>query len=304
MQVDDIKRVLIIGAGTMGQQIGCHCAACGYSVTFFDTDRPALDNALEKAQKLARRYVKTERISPEEADSALERIRATADPLEAGHAADFVSESVPEDPELKGRVFAQFNEICPAHTIFTTNTSSLVPSQFAELTGRPEQFAALHFHDLRFNNVVDIMPHPGTSKDTVSLIEALAERAGWIPIMLHKESPGYVFNAMLMEFLKSAQTLAANGVASVEDIDRSWMGVMLTDIGPFGLMDSIGLDTAWKITDYWARKLGDPQYRSNAEFLKQYVDRGLLGTKTGQGFYRYPNPVYAQPGFLEKKTGR
>ncbi len=302
MRVDDIRRILIIGAGTMGQQIGFHCAASAFEVTFFDTSRAALDNALEQAKKLAKIYVRENRLTRDSADLALARLRATVDADDAGHEADFVSESVPEDPELKGRVLAQFNAICPARTIFTTNTSSLVPSQFAEATGRPEQFAALHFHDLRFNRVVDIMPHPGTSKDTVELIEALADRAGWIPIMLKKESPGYVFNAMLMEFLKSAQTLAASGVASVADIDRSWMGVMQTKVGPFGIMDSIGLDTAWKVTEYWAKQLGDPQYRTNADFLKQYVDKGLLGLKSGQGFYRYPGPAYTQPGFLEKKT--
>lgn len=302
MRVEDIRRILIIGAGTMGQQIGFHCAACGFDVTFFDASRQALDNALGQANKLAKIYVRENHLTRDAADLALGRIRTAVDADDAGHDADFVSESVPEDPELKGRVFSQFNAICPAHTIFTTNTSSLVPSQFAEATGRPEQFAALHFHDLRFNRVVDIMPHPGTSNETVELIEALAERAGWIPIMLKKESPGYVFNAMLMEFLKSAQTLAASGVATVADIDRSWMGVMQTEVGPFGIMDSIGLDTVWKITDYWAKQLGDPQYRANADFLKQYVDKGLLGLKSGAGFYRYPGPAYAQPGFLEKKA--
>ncbi len=302
MQVEDIRRILVIGAGTMGQQIGFHCAACGFDVTFFDTSQEALKNALEQAKKLAKIYVREDRMTRDSADLALARMRSTVDPEDAGHDADFVSESVPEDPELKGRVFAQFHAICPAHTIFTTNTSSLVPSQFAEATGRPEQFAALHFHDLRFNRVVDIMPHPGTSKETVELIEALAEKAGWIPIMLKKESPGYVFNAMLMEFLKSAQTLAASGVATVADIDRSWMGVMQTEVGPFGIMDSIGLDTVWKITDYWAKQLGDAQYRANADFLKPYVDKGLLGLKSGEGFYRYPGPAYSQPGFLEKQT--
>lgn len=301
MQVNDINEVLIIGAGTMGQQIGFHCAAGGYDVVYYDISQELLDNALKRVEKLADTYVKANRLTREAADSTLNRIRMTEDPEDAGKNADFVSESVPEDPELKGRVFAQFNGICPNHAIFTTNTSSLKPSMFAEATGRPEKFAAFHFHDLRVTNVVDIMPHPGTSQETVSLIEAFAERIGLLPIMLKKENFGYVFNVMLMELFRSAQSLAAKGVASVEDIDRAWMGVMHTPIGPFGLMDSIGLDTVWKITDYWANKLQDKNALANAEFVKQYVDNGHLGTKTGQGFYRYPDPKYAQPGFLEKK---
>ena len=110
---------------------------------------------------------------------------------------------------------------------------------------------------------------------------------------------GYVFNAMLMELFKSAQTLAANNVATAEEIDRAWMGVMHTVAGPFGIMDSIGLDTAWKVTDYWANKIKDPQFLANAAFLKQYVDKGHLGVKSGKGFYTYPDPEFGKPGFIE-----
>ena len=226
----------------------------------------------------------------------------TYDAREAGENSDFVSESVPEDPELKSRVFAQFNKICPARTVFTTNTSSLIPSMFAEATGRPEKFAAFHFHDVRVTNIVDIMPHPGTSEETTELIKAFAERIGQAPIMLKKENYGYVFNAMLMELLKSAQTLAANNVATAEDIDRAWMGVMHTVAGPFGIMDSIGIDTAWKVTDYWANKTKDPQFLANAAFLKRYVEKGLLGVKSGKGFYTYPAPAFGKPGFIEGKN--
>lgn len=301
MKIEDIKQILIIGSGTMGQMIGFHYAACGYAVTFYDVSRELLDQIPEKAGKQAAAYVQANRLTREAADAALARIRSTDDPSDAGRDADLVSESVPEDPELKAQVFARFNEVCPARTIFTTNTSSLAPSEFAGQTGRPEKFAAFHFHDLRFNRVVDIMPHPGTDEKTLDLIEALAIKAELLPIRLKKESPGYVFNHMLMHWLHSAQSLAANGVAEVEDVDRAWMGAMLTHVGPFGIMDSIGIDTVWKITDYWGKKHQDPQEMANANFLKTYVDKGLLGAKTGQGFYTYPNPAFVQPGFVENK---
>ncbi|HMA66621.1 MAG TPA: 3-hydroxyacyl-CoA dehydrogenase [Desulfosalsimonadaceae bacterium] len=302
MQAEDIRQILIIGAGSMGQQIGFHFAASGFAVNLYDISRGELDKTGQRAGKVARAYVRANRLAPEAADAALERIRPTDDPQMAGEAADFVSESVPEDPDLKGRVFSRFHAICPAHAVFTTNTSSLLPSRFAQQTGRPEKFAALHFHDLRFSTVVDIMPHPGTSAETVAFIEALAAHSCLVPIMICRESPGYVFNAMLMELLKAAQGLAATAVASIEDIDRSWMGVMMTDVGPFGIMDGIGLDTVLQVTEYWAEETGDPRYRKNAEFLRRYVDKGLLGTKTGRGFYSYPHPAYRQPGFLEKKN--
>jgi 3-hydroxybutyryl-CoA dehydrogenase len=299
MNIDDIKTVLIIGSGNMGQQIGFQCAACGLDVVMYDISEDVLEKAVDRMGKLAKTYVDGKRLTTDQAGEALARIRIATDPAQAGKNADFVSESVPEDPELKGKVFATFNQVCPAHAVFTTNTSSLIPSMFADATGRPDRFAAFHFHDTRISCIVDIMPHPKTSPETVEIIKAFALRIEQVPIMLHKENFGYVFNAMIMELFKSAQSLAANQVASVEDIDRSWMGVMHTLVGPFGIMDSIGLDTVWKITDYWAKILKDRQQTANAEFMRQYVERGDLGVKTGRGFYAYPDPAFARPGFID-----
>lgn len=302
MKIDDIRKVLIIGSGTMGQQIGFQCAASGYEVVLYDIASGALEKAMDRIGRLARSYMKAGRLDASGAEAAVGRMRTTTDAADAGADADFVSESVPEDPALKAKVFAQFNDICPERTIFTSNTSSLIPSMFAEATGRPDRFIAFHFHDVRFSKIVDVMPHAGTSTETLDLVKAFAERIGQVAIVLKKENFGYVFNAMLMELLNSAQTLAANNVAAIEDIDRSWMGVMLTVVGPFGIMDSIGLDTVWKVADYWADQLKDPQAIANAAFLRQYVDKGDLGVKTGRGFYTYPKPAFTQPGFIEGKN--
>jgi 3-hydroxybutyryl-CoA dehydrogenase len=298
VNVEDIHRVLIVGAGTMGQQIGLQCAMHGYRVTLYDATEDALKTAASQVRSYAAQMVEGDLLTSEKADAALARMDATSDPARAA-AADLLSESVPEDPELKGRVLAQFNQLCPARTIFTTNTSSLVPSMFAEATGRPALFAALHFHQYVWHsNVVDIMPHPGTAPETVGLLQAFAQRIGQIPIVLKKENYGYVFNAMLNALNRAALSLAARGVASVEDIDRAWMGVMKTGVGPFGILDQIGLQTAWDITRYWAKALNDPELQANADFLWQYLDQGRLGVKSGRGFYTYPDPAYAQPGFL------
>lgn len=301
MNLEDIKTVLILGSGTMGQQIGFQCAASGFDVMMYDIKADMLETADTRLKKLAKAYMKAGRLTPETAAAARNRIQMTTDAQKAGKNSDFVSESVPENPELKARVFAQFHEICPPHAIFTTNTSSLIPSMFAEKTGRPERFAAFHFHDTRTTSIVDIMPHPGTAPEVVALIEAFAVRIGQIPIMLKKENFGYVFNAMIMELFKSAQTLAANDVASIEDIDRAWMGVMQAPMGPFGIMDSIGIDTVWKVTDYWANIVKDPQQIKNAGFMKTYVEKGELGEKAGKGFYDYPGPAFAAPDFVDSK---
>ncbi len=203
---------------------------------------------------------------------------------------------------LKGKVFAQFNKLCPERTIFTTNTSYLVPSMFAEASGRPEKLAALHFHDLRASNVVDVMPHPGTAPEVTSLVQDFAKSIGLIVIMLHKENNGYVFNAMISNLFFSAMTLASKKVSSIEDIDRAWMGITHMPIGPFGLMDQIGLKTVWTITEYWAKMAGDKGAQKNADFLKQYVDKGELGYKTNKGFYSYPNPAYQKDDFILGET--
>jgi 3-hydroxybutyryl-CoA dehydrogenase len=301
MKVEDIKKILIIGSGTMGRQIGFICAMKGYDVTLYDLSEELLEKAVVKIQKIANGYVKTNRLSKEEAASTINRISWSADPEKAGRDADFISESVPENPVLKGEVLGLFHKICPERTIFTTNTSTLVPSMFAEATGRPDKFAAFHFHDVRFTNLVDIMPHPGTAKETIRLIEAFAEKIGQHPVTLKKENNGYVFNAMLSALLDSAETLAANDVSSVEDIDRSWMAVFHMPIGPFGIIDSIGLETVWKVNDFWAAHLNNGQFRKNADFLKHYIDQGRLGVKSGKGFYEYPDPEYRKVDFTTNR---
>jgi 3-hydroxybutyryl-CoA dehydrogenase len=290
--------VFIAGAGTMGQQIGLQCALHGCDVIVYDVAPEALDAAHVQINAYAAQLVAQMRLASDGADAALARIRLTANLADAG-AADLVSESVPEDPALKAQVFAQLDQVCPPHTIFTTNSSSLVPSMVAAATGRPARFAALHFHSLVWDsNVVDIMPHPGTAQETVEALTVFARRIGQIPIVLQKENYGYVFNAMFNELNTAAISLAANGVASPEDVDRAWMGVMKMPIGPFGWLDGVGLKTVWDITQYWAAATGDVQLQANADFLKQYVDKNWLGVKTGQGFYSYPDPAYARPGFL------
>ena len=298
MKIEDIKRVLILGAGTMGQQIGLQCAMYGYAVVFYDLSKEILDKALRRIAKLGSWYASSGRLTEENLRNTLSRISATPDPEKAAQDVDLISESVPEDPELKGKVFARFHKLCPERTIFTTNTSMLVPSMFAEATGRPEKLVAFHFHDLRANNIADVMPHPGTAPEVTKLVHDFAVSIGQIVILLHRENSGYVFNTMLSSLFTSALTLASRNVAAIEDIDRSWMGVMHTSMGPFGIMDQVGISTVWIITDYWAKKTRDAQAQANADFLKQYVEKGHLGFKTNQGFYSYPNPAYTQQDFL------
>lgn len=299
MSRNKIEKVLILGAGTMGLQIGLQCAVSGFNVTIYDAFDRVLEEAQHRVQKIAESLVQYARMDQKEADAGILRIEFTSDPQTAGKEADLISESVPEEPTLKKQVFAQFNKICPGHTIFTTNSSTLVPSMIAAATGRPDRFAALHFHDCTITNVVDVMPHPETSVETLDTILAFCKDIGQYPIELKKEQHGYVFNTMLTELLGAALGLASKKVALPEEIDRAWMGIMKTRVGPFGIMDSVGLETVYKITNYWAEKTNDPKRRGNAVYLKSFVEKGDLGVKTGKGFYDYPDPVFLRPDFMK-----
>lgn len=288
MKAEDITRVLVVGAGTMGQQIALQCAGHGLSVVMLDTDPAALERARTQLAAMAAAVAE----HPVFAECPLVQLVATiayeTDPATAAADVDLVSESVPEDPTLKARVFAELDAHCPARTIFASNTSSLLPSMYADASGRPDRLAALHFHQpVWSSNLVDVMPHPGTSPETVETLLGFAARIGQIPVRLQKESSGYVFNAMYNALNREAITLAANGIASVEDVDLAWTTVMKTPRGPFGMLDFVGIDTAWHITDYWATVTQDPQLLTNAAWLKTYVDQGHTGVKAGKGFYDY-----------------
>ena len=293
-----IKTVLIGGAGTMGQQTALVTALHGFDVVMYDLTMDLVEKGLERIRKFAPRMTMVYGFTDQEIEEGVNRIRITDSRETAADGADLILESIPEDPRIKGDFFAAFDAMCGPDTLFATNTSSLLSSMFAERSGRPDRLCALHFHDVSVTRVVDIMPHPGTSAETLERVRAFALDLGQIPIVLGKEHNGYVFNNMLMAGMDSALKLAASGVAPVEEIDRAWMGIMRTPNGPFGIMDSIGLETVWKITHYWAEQRDDPKARANAAFLKPFVDKGRLGIKTGRGFYSYPNPAYADPGFM------
>lgn len=302
MNANEIQRVLIVGAGTMGGQIGLQCALHGLDVVVYDNSAEALGWAMERAAGYVAGMVQAGAISQQQGDAALARLVFEPDLATAAADVDLVSESVPEDPMLKGQVFAQLHTLCPPRTIFTTNTSTLLPSMFAAATGRPSQFAAFHFHlPVWVSNVVDVMGHRDTDPAVVGLLTDFAKRIGQIPIVLEKEHSSYVFNTLLNALSGAALGLVADGVTTAENVDRAWMGVMKTPIGPFGILDSVGLDTAWKITDFWATTLGDQALEKNAALLKQYVDAGHVGSKVGKGFYDYPNPAYQRGDFLNQK---
>ena len=292
----EIKNVLILGAGTLGSRIGLQAAISNYQVTIYDIHESALLQSKKVMEKVLRYAVKIELIKEEDKPSILSRIKFTTNAVEAVADADIISESVTEEVAIKEKVWKQFGEIAPAKTIFTTNTSYLLPSQFATLSGRPEKFCAFHFHDVFTARVVDVMPHPGTHPDMIPLLFDFGKKLNQVPVLVKKESPGYLFNFMLMALIGAAGRLKTKDIGSIEDIDKSWMVNFNMPMGPFGILDNIGLDTAWHVTN----GRDDSASKSFATLLKSYVDQGKLGEKSGEGFYTYPNPTYKKSDFLTK----
>ena len=295
----NIKTVLVVGGGTMGQMIAMLCAENGYTVHIYDVAETALADARKRIARWLAKKTTAGKLTPEKEQAVLQAISYYTDPAKAAENVDLISESVPEDPELKGKVLSTFHPLCRPETIFTTNTSTLLPSQFADATGRPEKLCALHFHDTRTTNIVDVMPHPKSAPEVLKAVTEFARSMGQVPIVLEKEFGGYVLNNMLMSFINAALTMAQQEVTRIEEIDKSWMGVMHTVVGPFGIMDSIGLDTVYKIISYQAEKEDDRQAKANAVYLKALMDQGKMGMKSGRGFYTYPNPAFLSPEFLK-----
>lgn len=284
----DIKKVLILGAGTLGTRVGLQAAISGYTVTIYDIHESALQQAQKVMEKVLRYTFKIRLTKEEDKPAILSRIKFTTHPHEAVLDADLINESVTEDTAIKEKVWKQFGELAPAKTIFTTNTSYLLPSQFAAISGRPEKFCAFHFHDVFTAKVVDIMPHPSTDPELIPLLMDFGKSLNQVPVLVKKESPGYIFNFMLMALIGAAGKLKTSEVGSIEDIDKSWMVNFNMPMGPFGILDNVGLDTAWRVT----KDRPDSSSRAFAELLKSYIDQGKLGEKSGEGFYKYPNPAY------------
>jgi len=287
MKSHDIGRVFIIGAGTMGREIAAQCARRGVRADLFDTSPGALEQARAQLAKL------------EDGESVLRGIEFHAD-LAAAAQADLVIEAVPENPELKRRVFAEVSAVMRPEAILATNTSSLIPSQLADAARYPGRVAALHFHlPVAICTIVDVMPHPGTDPGVVESLEVFARKIGQRPIRYEREHHAYIFNSIFGAMQRQALDLVLQKVATVEDVDRAWMGIFRMPLGPFGMFDNIGLDTIAEITTYWAETLNDDKGRARAAFLKSFTSQGNLGTKSGRGFYTYPNPAYAHPDFLK-----
>jgi enoyl-CoA hydratase/3-hydroxyacyl-CoA dehydrogenase len=297
MKIDELDTILYVGAGTMGSANSLVAAIAGYDVILHDALPENLETVAERHDGAAGYLVQTGFCSAESAAEARKRIYLEADIEKAAAKADLVSESVFEDRELKRDIHARLDALCPSNTILTTNTSTLLVSDIEDAVERGDRFAALHSHLGAF--LVDIVGGPRTSAKTIDILRRYVDSLGAVPLVMKKEHPGYVFNAMNGPVLRTAVQLVLDERASQEEVDRAWMSDRQAPLGPFGMMDLFGLDV---MLGSWKQPSPDPKrdaFRKRVvPFLNGYIESGKLGLKTGRGFYDYAAPTFREPTFL------
>ena len=279
------ERVTVLGAGVLGAQIAFQTARHGVAVTSYDVDADALERARGRFEAIVAQF------TAERPDTDAERLRTTVGAITLTHdldaavrGADLVIEAVPEDLGLKREVYRRVGAAAPAGTVLATNSSTLLPSELADSTGRPDRFLALHFaNHVWVNNTAEVMGSPLTDPQIYRRVVAFAEEIGMVAVPLHQEQRGYVVNSLLIPLLDAAADLLVRGVADVETVDSTWRIATGAPAGPFQIFDVIGLRTAHAVS-----AAGGEASRAFAELLERdYLAHGRLGVESGEGFYRY-----------------
>lgn len=314
-----MKNVLVAGAGVLGSQIAFQSAFKGKNVTIYEISDEAQEKAKSRINKLKDTYLAEidtieknldkedpsfprglvddpESVTKEEVEKLRQQvndgfdgIKYTTDLAEGAKDAEYVIEAIIEDEDIKKDFYQSLAPHLPEETILASNSSTLLPSTFAEATGRPEKYLHFHFaNSIWRNNITEIMGHSGTAEETFDAVTQYAEEIGMIPIKIKKENPGYVLNALLIPFLNAATRLYVEDIASVEDIDKTWKVSTGAPNGPFETYDVVGMNVAYQIskTRPGADEPGTTEYKV-AQLFKGMIDEGKLGRETGEGFYKY-----------------
>ncbi len=285
------KNITIAGSGVLGSQIAFQTAFKGFNVSVYDINDEALERAKDRITNLKPYYKEDIGATEEDLNTAYARISFHSDLSAAVSEADLVIEAIPEVVQIKTDFYTELGKVAPNKTIFATNSSTLLPSQFAEATGRPKKFLALHFaYEIWKNNTAEIMKHPGTDSEVFDEVIDFAKAIGMVPLPLHKEQPGYILNSLLVPLLYAAQMLLLKGVADTETIDKTWMVATGAPLGPFAILDVVGINTAYNIS--LAKATGDPEVEKLANLLKtEYIDKGKSVEKQEKASINIPTPI-------------
>lgn len=284
-----IKNITVIGAGTMGSQIAMVAALAGYGTNLVDINERQLEQAKDQLWSRVDRDVEKGRRSAEAVEAAKARMNFSTDLDGAVSASDFVIEAAIEDLKIKRELFANLDRIAPEHAILATNSSNIVSSKVADATNRPEKVCNMHFFNPALvMECVEVVPHERTSQATVETAAALAESFGKKVVKLNKEIPGFIANRLLNAIRREALSLHEEGIASAEDIDAAAKTALRHPMGPFELMDLVGIDVVYLIRMAEYEQTGNPESLP-AQSVKRLYEQGDFGRKTGQGWYSYAN---------------
>ena len=281
----DVKRVGIVGSGTMGSGVAEVAVTNGFEAVLRSRSQSGADGALEDVRRSLDRLVKKGKLSEDERDSRLERLRVTTSLGELAEC-DLVIESVVEDLPTKKALFADLDKVCGPEAVLTTNTSTLPVIELAMATQRPEQVCGLHFFNpAPLMSLVELVRPLTASDETLATARSFAEACGK-SVVATKDEAGFVVNALLFPYLNNAVRLLEADVASAEDIDRAMCGGCNFPMGPLALLDLVGLDVSVAILDALHEARNDANYEPVPR-LREMVEAGHLGRKTGKGFFTY-----------------
>ncbi|MGM0930043.1 MAG: 3-hydroxyacyl-CoA dehydrogenase family protein [Actinomycetota bacterium] len=284
--IENIRHILVVGSGTMGSQIGLVAALAGYRVTIQDISEEMLAEAKNQLASRLQANVAKGKTSADDAGAALARLSFTIDMAAVGDA-DFVIEAATERLDIKQQIFARLGELAPPHAILATNSSTLGSSKVAAASGRPAQVCNMHFFNPALvMKCVEVVRNEATSQRTVDTTMELARRFGKEPVLINREIPGFVANRLMGALQKEALALHAAGIASLEDIDSTAKTALGHPMGPFELMDMVGLDVIDFIAQATYDETGEEADRPHP-VITELVARGRLGRKTGRGWYSY-----------------
>lgn len=287
MKQSEIRNITVLGAGSMGHQIGMLCALGGYNTTIQDINEEALEGAREKLQDIMKKWVSKGKITEENLQAALSRLHFTTSLEEAAVRADFIIEAIVEKLDAKRDVFQKIDEYASPDVILATNSSTIVNSLLASVTNRKDKVVNMHFFfPPLVMDCVEVVMSEETSEETARVTMELCERINRTGVLLRKEISGFVANRILGALQKEAMNLYEEGIADFEDIDLICRKALKHPIGPFELMDLSGIDVGYYVMQQRYNETGNPEDKP-PKFIEEKVKAGTLGRKTGKGFYDY-----------------